>query len=59
MCMCIDEMKAAAGNTTTGNANKKREAVMDRGEQMKATASYIPKVRGYIVQLSCFDIFSS
>lgn len=39
-----DEMKAAAGNTTTGNANKKREAVMDRGEQMKATASYIPKV---------------
>ncbi len=43
MTSITDEMKAAAGSDK--KAGKKREAVMDRGEQIKATASYIPKVK--------------
>jgi hypothetical protein len=37
----LDEMKQAA---TAKNGNKKREAVLDRGEQIKGTQTYVPKV---------------
>jgi signal-transduction protein with cAMP-binding, CBS, and nucleotidyltransferase domain len=36
----IEEMKNAAGKS----GNKKREAVLDRGEQIKGTSNYVPKV---------------
>lgn len=38
----IDDVKSAG--QTGANAVKKREAVYDRGEQMKNTATYVPKV---------------
>lgn len=35
-----DDLKQAAGR----NGNKKREAVLDRGEQIKTSANYVPKI---------------
>lgn len=40
-----DNAKAAGGG---GGIGKKREAVFDKGEQMRASATYIPKVRFYL-----------
>lgn len=37
--LSLEEMKHAAGK----NGAKKREAVLDRGEQIKTSASYVPK----------------
>ena len=38
--MLTDELKKSAGQ----NNVKKREAVYDKGEQVKGSATYVPKV---------------
>jgi len=38
--MLTDELKKSAGQ----NNAKKREAVYDKGEQVKGSATYVPKV---------------
>jgi len=45
-CYFPDDVKSAG--QTGANAVKKREAVYDRGEQMKNAATYVPKVLIFI-----------